>query len=45
MQKYGVQQSAGAAVVRGSTFTGYSYYGYYLTAGTLDLGTMVEAGK
>ncbi len=42
---YGVQQSAGAAVVRGSTFNGYSYYGYYLTAGTLDLGTMVEAGN
>jgi hypothetical protein len=45
--QYGVHQSAGTseATVRGSTIKGYTYYGYYIQAGKLDLGTLTDAGN
>lgn len=45
--RYGVRQNNGMseATIRGSTFKGYGNYGYYLTAGKLDLGTAMERGN
>jgi hypothetical protein len=45
--RYGVHQFNGTseATVRGSTIKSYTYYGYYIQAGKLDLGTMTEAGN
>jgi hypothetical protein len=43
---YGVQQSGAgtSAVLRSTTISGESSYGYYLTAGNLDLGNMTQTG-
>jgi hypothetical protein len=47
---YGVQQNirvgfTSEAVVRDTTIMGYTYYGYYLQGGKLDLGSMTERGN
>jgi hypothetical protein len=39
-----VTQGAGNAKVRGSKFTGYSYNGYIINTGKLDLGTAADPG-
>jgi hypothetical protein len=41
---YGIYQQSGEATIRTTQFTGYTYYGYYMTAGKLDLGTDTESG-
>jgi hypothetical protein len=44
---YGVYQynNMSDAKIRGSTFKDYTYSGYYMQAGKLDMGTMTEAGN
>jgi hypothetical protein len=42
---YGITQQSGEATVRDSQFSDYTYYGYYITAGKLDLGTETESGN
>jgi hypothetical protein len=41
---YGIYQQSGEATIRKTQFTDYTYYGYYMTAGKLDLGTETESG-
>jgi hypothetical protein len=44
---YGIQQSTAdsEATIRGTTIMGYTYYGYHLQTGKLDLGTGTESGN
>jgi hypothetical protein len=42
---YGIYQQSGQATIRDSQFTDYTYYGYYIAAGKLDLGTETESGN
>jgi hypothetical protein len=39
-----VTQSSGAGKVRGSKFMGYTYHGYVINTGTLNLGTATDPG-
>jgi len=41
---YGVYHNNGVAKLRNSTVENFSYVGYYLASGDLDLGTSEEAG-
>jgi len=41
---YGIAQQGGEATIRDTQFVDYTYYGYYIVAGKLDLGTDTESG-